>query len=323
MIRRTWRDRIGRSAAEARSTRVSRYSPAVNPAVLLSCHGSVDDLGDLPAFLQNIGRGRPPKPEVLAEVTRRYRHIGGSPLMRTTVAQAAALEQRLGVPVRIAGRLWRPYPAEVVAELAAAGVDALVSLPLAPQSVHVYHPPVREAAAAHGVRVAEVPSWGLEPALVEAFLETIAEAEATLAAPAPVVLTAHSLPLRVIAGGDPYERDFRTMAERVAAGLAAQGIPSRIAFQSQGMSGDSWLGPDLPQTFAALVAEGTRTVVVAPIGFLADHVETLYDLDVEAPALAAQAGIERLVRAPAVNVRPRFVDALEAVARRGLESLAG
>jgi ferrochelatase len=290
-------------------------------AVLLSCHGSVDDLADLPAFLQNIGRGRPAKPEVLAEVTRRYRHIGGSPLMRTTAAQAAALEERLGVPVRIAGRLWRPYPAEVVPELAAGGTRGLVSLPLAPQSVHVYHPQVVEAAAAHGVRVAEVPSWGLEPALVDAFLETIAEAQRSLAEPAPVVLTAHSLPLRIIAGGDPYERDFRAMAEHVRQRLAESGTEARIAFQSQGMTGDAWLGPDLPATFAALAAEGARAVLLAPIGFLADHVETLYDLDVEAPALAAKAGIAAFARAPAVNVRPRFVDALEAVARRGLAEL--
>jgi ferrochelatase len=290
-------------------------------AVLLSCHGSVDDLDDLPAFLQNIGRGRPASPEVLAEVTRRYRHIGGSPLMRTTAAQAAALEARLGVPVRIAGRLWRPYPAEVVAEMAAAGTTSLVSLPLAPQSVHVYHPPVVEAAAAHGLRVAQAPSWGLEPALLDAFLETIDEARRALDEPAPVVLTAHSLPLRVIAAGDPYERDFRAMAERVVARLAQQGAEARIAFQSQGMTGGDWLGPDLPQTFAALAAAGAGAVVVAPIGFLADHVETLYDLDVEAPALAARAGIARFARAPAVNVRPRFVDALEAVARRGLAEL--
>ncbi|MEJ7729206.1 MAG: ferrochelatase [Polyangiaceae bacterium] len=290
-------------------------------AVLLSCHGSVEDLADLPAFLQNIGRGRPAKPEVLAEVTRRYRHIGGSPLMRTTAAQAAALEERLGVPVRIAGRLWSPYPAEVVAEMAAGGTEALVSLPLAPQSVHVYHPPVIEAATAHGVRVAEVPSWGLEPALIDAFLETIVEAQRSLAEPAPVVLTAHSLPLRILAGGDPYERDFRAMAARVVARLAEQGLAARIAFQSQGMSGDAWLGPDLATTFATLAAEGARAVLLAPIGFLADHVETLYDLDVEAPALAAQAGIAGFARAPAVNVRPRFLDALEAVARRGLAQL--
>jgi ferrochelatase len=293
-------------------------------AVLLSHHGSVERLDDLPAFITNIGRGRPPKPEVLAEVHRRYQAIGGSPLARISAAQGDALEQRLGLPVRVAARLWQPYPAEVLARLYAAGIRRVVSLPLAPQSVHVYHAPVREAAATlEGLELSCVPAWGLEPALIDAQLSTIHEALDSLGgrAGAPVLLTAHSLPLRIIEAGDPYERDFRAMAARVAERLAADGIESRVAFQSQGMTGDGWLGPDLPATFAELAARGATKVVVAPIGFVSDHVETLYDLDVEAPVLAARAGIQRLARAAAVNTRPRFVDALEAVARRALADL--
>jgi ferrochelatase len=293
-------------------------------AVLLSHHGSVERLEDLPAFITNIGRGRAPKPEVLAEVHRRYQAIGGSPLARISAAQAEALEQRLGLPVRVAARLWEPYPAEVLARLYAEGIRRVVSLPLAPQSVHVYHAPVREAAAAlEGLELSCVPAWGLEPALIDAQLSTIHEALDTLGgrAGAPVLLTAHSLPLRIIEAGDPYERDFRAMAARVAERLAADGIESRVAFQSQGMTGDGWLGPDLSATFTELAARGATKVVVAPIGFVSDHVETLYDLDVEAPVLAARAGIQRLARAAAVNTRPRFVDALEAVARRGLADL--
>jgi ferrochelatase len=293
-------------------------------AVLCTCHGTVSSIADLPAFVRNIRRGRPAPPEVVEEVVRRFERIGGSPLMRITHEQAAGLELRLGLPVRVAGRLWGPYPAEVVGALAAEGVTRLVSLPLAPQSVDVYHAVVREAVAAHGagMSLACVAPWGEEPALVDAFAETVDEALARFPegdrAAVAVVLSAHSLPQRVIAAGDPYETQFRAMAAAVAARLGERAVPTRVAFQSQGMTGDAWLGPDLPETFASLVAAGVRDVVVAPIGFVSDHVETLYDLDVEAPDLAAKAGLRRFERAPAVNARPRFVDALEAIARRAL-----
>src|SRR6185369_2461330 len=137
-------------------------------------------------------------------------------------AQGAALAERLGMRVAVCSRLWAPYPKEVIAELAAEGVTKIVSLPLAPQSVHVYHASVREAAAAiGGIDVIEVPSWGNEPRLIDGFVESIDEALATLPIEeregAPVVLTAHSLPQRIIDAGDPYERDFRAMADLVAA----------------------------------------------------------------------------------------------------------
>jgi ferrochelatase len=301
----------------------------VPTAVLLTCHGTVDRIEDLPGFLANIRRGRPTPPAVLAEVSHRFTRIGGSPLMRTTAAQAAALALRIGVPVRIAGRLWGPYPAEVVAELVREGITMLVSLPLAPQSVEVYHAPVREAAAAHTHPRLELrcaPPWGLEPALVDAFVETIEETLARFPdaerAGVAVILSAHSLPRRVIDAGDPYEEQFRSMAAAVETlfktRAGARGNPVHVAFQSQGMDGGDWLGPDLPATFAALAAGGVRSALVAPIGFVSDHVETLYDLDIEAPVLAAKAGLTRLERAPALNTRPRFIDALEAVAKRML-----
>lgn len=290
----------------------------MSTAVLVTCHGTVDRIEDIPAFLGNIRRGRPTPQAIIDEVTHRFQRIGGSPLMRITHEQAAALEARVGLPVRVAGRLWPPYPAEVIADLARSGVTRLISLPLAPQSVDVYHAGVRAAVAAHpqmDLRLA--PSWGTEPLLIDAFMETIDEAlarfpEAERRA-VPVILSAHSLPQRVIDGGDPYERQFRAMAAAVGARLEARGNPVRVAFQSQGMDGGAWLGPDLPATFAALHEGGADAAVIAPIGFVADHVETLYDLDVEAPGLAAKAGITRLSRAPALNARPRFIDALEAV----------
>jgi protoporphyrin/coproporphyrin ferrochelatase len=288
-------------------------------AVLLSYHGTVSRTEDVAAFVKNIRRGADAPAEVVAEVARRLEHIGGSPLARISDAQAAALEKRLGIPVRAAARLWHPYPAEVLPDLAAAGVRRVVSLPLAPQSVHVYHPVVEKAAADLGLDVLRAPAWGLEPALIDAFATAIRAAAGGMADPA-VVLTAHSLPTRIIAAGDPYERDFRAMAAAVSAALATRDFRAEnvhVAFQSQGMGArDAWLGPDLEATFRELSERGLRQLIVAPIGFVAEHVETLYDIDIEARALAARAGFTAFSRMPALNDTPAFIDALETVARR-------
>lgn len=291
-------------------------------AIVASCHGTVRDPRDVPAFLARIRRGRPASPELVAEVTRRLEVIGGSPLWDHTLAQARALQDRLGVPVHAAGRLWHPFVADVVAELVRGGVDRIVSLPLAPQSVHVYHASVDAAAReVGGVAVVHAPSYGEEPLLVAALLETIDEAlAASTRTPAEiaVVLSAHSLPQKIVDGGDPYQRDFERMAELVAARLRARGHRTTVAYQSQGATDDVWLGPDLASTFQRLRDDGVDGVLVAPIGFVSDHVETLYDLDVEAKTLAERLGFGTFLRARALNARPSFIDALESVARRAL-----
>lgn len=294
-------------------------------AVLLTYHGTVDRIDDIPAFVAAIRRGRPAPAEVIEEVRRRFEAIGGSPLRRISEAQAAALAEKLGLPVRAAGRLWGPYARDVLAELYAEGVRRVLSLPLAPQSVGVYNAAAREAAASlPDLELVLAPPWGLEPALIDAFVETIDEALAPVAegdrAAIPVVLTAHSLPQRVIDAGDPYERDFRAMAAAVEERIRPRGNPTSVAFQSQGMTADAWIGPDLRSTFARLAAEGAAYALVAPIGFVADHVETLYDLDVEAKAIAREVGLSGLFRASAVNTRPRFIEALAAIASRALSA---
>lgn len=241
--------------------------------------------------------------------------------MRHTEDQARALEARLGVPVRAAARLWHPYPSEVLAKLHQEGVRHVVSLPLAPQSVDVYHASMKEAATPlEGLTLSLAPAWGREPALIDSFMEAIDEAigradEGADKGPVAILLTAHSLPARVIASGDPYEKQFREMAELVAERLRPRGHEVRIAFQSQGMDGGEWLGPDLEASLRQLAAGGQTRAIVAPIGFVAEHVETLYDLDVEGPIIAARAGITQFGRARAPGVSSRFIDALEAVAR--------
>jgi ferrochelatase len=290
-------------------------------AIVLSAHGTPEHLDELPAFLANIRRGRPAPPDVLAEVRRRYEAIGGrSPLMDVTRAQAEGLAARVGLPVRVAMRLWQPYPAEVLAGLAAQGVRRVLSLPLAPFSVHVYHEAIAAAAAEipGGMAVVRAPAWNVAPGLIRAWTDSI---ERCLAAAGRerrtlLVLSAHSLPVRVVEAGDPYAALFTASARAVTAELGPD-VAHTIAYQSQGMTGDAWLGPDLHDTLRDAKAAGFAHVVVAPIGFLTDHVEVLYDIDVEARQWAAELGLS-LTRTQTLNADPALLDALAEVARAAL-----
>lgn len=292
----------------------------MSDAVLLVGHGSVERVEDIPAFLSNIRHGRPTPPAIVEEVTRRFSAIGGSPLLDISKAQAAALAEVLGVRVEIGMRLFTPYAKDVVAALAADGVTRVVSLPLAPFSTHLYNPLVEAACRAHGLTCLPVGPWGEEPALIDAFAETVREGQDAARAAEPavdphLVFTAHSLPLRVLSGGDRYEHEVRATMDAVARRVGA--TKCSLAFQSQGMDGGEWLGPDLPTTLARLGAEGEKAVLFSAIGFLADHTEVLYDLDVEARSEAEGRGL-RYHRAASLNARPSFVAALATLARRAL-----
>ena len=301
-------------------------------AVLLVAHGTVEELDELPEFLANIRRGHPAPPELLAEVRRRYEAIGGqSPLNANNRELAKRLEARLGVPVRSANRLFHPYPKQVLTELAAAGRQRIVVVPLAQHSAKLYGDYAKQAAVEAGLdlEILVAPNWGRLPELTEAFarsivaaLETVPDGERDRTS---LLLTAHSLPVSIIEAGDPYEDEFRGSAEDVAARVRAL-APGRfvdhvVAFQSQGMSTGAggrpvaWLGPDLRARLEVLAARGRKEVVIAPIGFLADHVEILYDLDIEARGWAERLGIT-LRRSASLNASDAMVDALAVVARR-------
>ena len=288
-------------------------------AVVLVAHGSVDRLDDLPAFLTNIRRGQPPPEALVAELRHRYEAIGGSPLNAINRRLAEKLERALGVPVRVANRLWAPYPEHVLAELDA---DFVVALPLAQHSSHVYAQAVAEHAT---VPVKAIENWGQTPALLDAFA---ARVRAALPASLPardvgLVLSAHSLPKAVIDAGDPYEREARASAEGVAKRVRDVLPDVWVAFQSQGMSKGpggrpvEWLGPDLPATLDAVAAAGKKHVVLAPIGFLADHVEILYDIDIEAKRLAAERGLS-LSRTESLDDADDFVAILADLVRPAL-----
>jgi ferrochelatase len=291
---------------------------------LLVAHGTVERVEEMPKFLERIRHGRPPSPALVAELVRRYQAIGGSPLLEITRRQAAGLADRIGLPVLVGMRLWDPSVEDALRQAAGLGLERLVVLPLAPFSVHVYwQAALRSREGVVAELAARTPlllpaeAWGEEPELVAAQVRLI---EAVLGGEPPeetaLVLSFHSLPTRVIDAGDPYRRLAESAARSVAEKL---GLSHELAFQSQGADGGSWVGPDLPGVFDRVVQAGRRGVVVAPIGFLAEHVETLYDLDIEAKALAEQRGL-RFRRVPALDADPGLVSAMAAVVERALRA---
>ncbi len=294
-------------------------------AVVLIAHGTVDAQRDLPEFLANIRHGHAAPAELVAEVTRRYEAIGGrSPLNDLNREIARKLEARLGQRVRLANRLFHPYPKDVVAKLVSDGVTRILSVPLAQHSAGVYRTAMESAVEAVGASVELVcaPNWGRVPELTAAFADSALEALARVpegrADETALILTAHSLPLAVVKDGDPYETELRASAEAVALQVRARGgeiSEHRVAFQSQGIgTAMPWLGPDLRSTFEELQKLGKKHLVIAPIGFLADHVEILYDLDIEAKAWAEELGTV-LYRTTSLNATAGLIDALAAVIR--------
>lgn len=283
--------------------------------VLLVAHGTVENLDDLPAFVSRIRHGRPAPVSLVEELRRRYEAIGGSPLLNTTREQAQALGKRLEAPVLSAMRLWDPSVERALAGAESLGLRRLVVVALAPFSQHVYWDAALESAKAAGSRIELVRSdaWGQEPDFVAAQAELFRRHALEGAA---LVASAHSLPKVVIDRGDPYARLVEGSVRAISTALAR---PLRLCYQSQGEGGGDWLGPSVEQTLTALAADGHEKVVWAPVGFVADHVETLYDLDIEARRIAERLGLE-LQRVPALNLHPGLIAALSAVVIRAVSS---
>jgi len=285
-------------------------------AVLLLAHGTPESLDDMPEYLTRVRGGRPPSPELIEEMRGNYGAIGGrSPLTEITLAQASALASALGgMPVYVGMRNWRPYIADVLAEAAKAGVRELVAVPMAPQystlSVAKYGEAV-ESARPREVEVRFVRSWHDHPGLLDAFAEKLRAARA--AGPWDRVLfTAHSLPLRVVAQGDPYPEEVAATARGVAerAGVSEYAR----AYQSAGRTPEPWLGPPLEEALAMAAKEGARRVLAVPVGFVCDHTEILFDIDVQAAQAARRLGIE-IGRTESLNTSPTFIRALAELVR--------
>lgn len=300
-------------------------------AVLLLAHGSPDSPGDVPEFMKHITGGRPVPDAVLEEVKHRYALIGKSPLTEITEAQAEGLRQKLGVPVYLGMRNWRPFIADAVHEMMASGVEQVLAICLAPQNSSTSTGLYRKALMAElkpEVSLNFVEAWHDHPLLIQAFVEKLEpvwhRASKELQSPAPVVFTAHSVPTRTIQAGDPYEQQAKETARLVAgriSGLATE--LWRFAFQSQGMSGGPWLGPTVESAILEFKKQGHKGVVVAPVGFVCDHVEVLYDVDVAFRQFASEQGL-KLWRPESLNASPTFVAALASLAasRLGVASPA-
>ena len=280
--------------------------------VLLMAHGTPASLDEMPEYLRLVRGGRPPTAELVAEMRHNYSAIGGrSPLTDITMAQADTLRTRLGsdVPVAVGMRNWRPFIADALAQLAAAGARRIVGIPLAPQfstlSVQKY---VDAAVAALPPVVSfdAVRSFATHPLLLQAFAERVREARPE--SDEAVVFTAHSLPARVIEAGDSY-------AEEVAA--TARGVADRsgisrysVAYQSAGRTAEPWIGPELGDSIRTHAGEGWRRMLVVPIGFVCDHTEILFDIDIQAAAAGRECGVS-LRRTESLNTSPTLIAMLE------------
>jgi ferrochelatase len=306
-------------------------------AVLLLAHGTPETVEQIPEYLNNVTGGRPLPHEVIEEIQRRYALIGHSPLTEITQEQGRLVEAELAaagqpVPVYIAMRNWRPYIADVVRQMRADGVESAAVLCLAPQNSRTSVGLYRRAVESDSLRIDFTEAWAGHPLLIEAFAERLRPAWAKLCAevgaPVPVLFTAHSVPCRTIQapadstdgqGGDPYAVEAKRTAALVAASVP--GIPQwYFAFQSQGASGGSWIGPTVESTLEALAASGVKTLILQPIGFLCDHVEILYDVDILFREFAAKLGM-RLERPESLNASVTLARAVADLARQGLDRL--
>ena len=283
-------------------------SNAERTAVILMAYGTPRSKDEILPYYTDIRRGRPPTPEQLQDLTDRYDAIGGlSPLARLTEAQRDALQRELDAlapgryHVTLGLKHAAPFIEDAVAEVAAAGFRRIVGLVLAPHyssySIGQYMGRVREAAAPHGIEVTGIDSWATEPAFVEFLAADMKEKLSAMPARTKVLFTAHSLPQRIIDGGDPYPDELRSTAEAVAEKVGlVRWAEWAIAWQSAGRTPEPWIGPDILEVIDSFGAQRSTDepidgVLVSACGFVADHLEVLYDLDIEAKKRADSLGL--------------------------------
>jgi len=282
-------------------------------AVVLMAYGSPDRLSDVPAYYADIRGGRPIAPERLEELVERYRALGiedSNPLNEITEETRARLEFELGVPVFTGMRHWTPRIADAAEQALATGADLVVGLVLAPHysdmSIGSYLRQLEQALAGRA-ELAFVERWGAEPGFVELLAERVRGADAH------VVFTAHSLPERILAEGDPYRDELLETSRLVA---EAAGIANwSFSFQSASPTGEPWLGPDIVEHLDELAGGGVENVLVCPVGFVSDHLEIRWDIDTVAAERARELGLG-LSRIDLPNADPAFVRVLAGLVRR-------
>jgi ferrochelatase len=314
-------------------------------AVLLLAHGTPETVEQIPEYLRNVVSGRPLPQSVIEEIQHRYALIGHSPLTEITLEQGRLVEAELAaagqaVPVYVGMRNWRPYIPDVVKQMRADGIEEAAVICMAPQNSRTSTGLYRRAveAEAGGLRIDFTSGWAHHPLLVEALAERLRPAVSKLSAEighrAPVLFTAHSVPCRTVqtpaasegqprlwpgSGVDPYAEEAKGTAA-----LVAQRVPEIaqwwFAFQSQGASGGPWIGPSVESTLDSIAADGVKALVLQPIGFLCDHVEILFDVDILFREYAGKLGI-RLERPESLNASPTLARAVADLAGQGLARL--
>ncbi|MFZ3262934.1 MAG: ferrochelatase [Terriglobales bacterium] len=327
------------------ANQTSTFLPAPAPtapaktAVLLLAHGSPENPDQTPDFLRYVTGGRPLPPQVIEEIRHRYSLIGFSPLACWTLLQADQLSQELKLPVFVGMRNWKPFIADAVKAIAAQKFERVIAVCLAPQNSRTSVGLYRSAVTGPEVTGNDVTGkdalpftldfvdeWHDQPLLAQAFAENLragwAKASAeyggtlsgTLSGTLPIIFTAHSVPARTITQGDPYEAQSKETAQLVAKAAGLADDAWTFAFQSQGMSGGQWIGPTVEETILSLKAKGHRGVFIHPVGFLCDHVEVLYDIDIFFKQFAEKEGM-RLWRAESLNGSKTLTAALAELVR--------
>jgi ferrochelatase len=315
-------------------------------AILLLAHGTPNTLDEIPEYLQNVTSGRALPQAAIDEITHRYGLIGKSPLTDITMAQARLLERQIGLPIYVGMRNWAPYIATVVRQIRESGISAIAAICLAPHnsrtSVGLYRRAVL-AETGDDLPIDFTDTWADHPLLIEAFAERLRSKYRALIAEigrsVPVLFTAHSVPCRTIQSAppttdaqttavysnpDPYAIEAKRTATLVAAQLASDGLRTRdwfFAFQSQGISGGPWIGPTVEDTLTALRQAGHTAVIIHPIGFLCDHIEVLYDIDIGFREFGEGIGL-RVERPESLNESPILTRALADLAQSALARLS-
>jgi len=307
---------------------MSDTRPASGVGVLLMAYGGPGGLDDVAPYLADVTGGRPLPAARIEEIRERYRLIGGkSPILDLSKAQAGALAERLSAdgypaPVFVGMRHWHPFIRETVREMMAYPLRRVIAVCLAPQyssmSVGAYQKRLEEAVGEHGASwdIAFVEGYHDHPRLLEAFAEKVGAVLDTYSpaerAAVQVIFTAHSLPQRILQAGDPYDHQVRETAQGVRARVGP--LNGHFAYQSQGRTPEPWLGPTVESVLDDLQRAGHRHVLVVPVGFIADHVEVLYDVDILFRERARALGM-RLDRTESLNTSPRLIEALADVVR--------
>jgi len=296
--------------------------------VLVMAYGGPDNLEEVEPYLMDVRGYRPTSPEIVHEVRERYREIGGrSPILERTRVQADALQSVLNeegsdFKVFVGMRHWHPFLAETLTEIRGQGIDQVVGLVMAPHysrmSIQAYYQKIEEADS--GVQISPIYDWHLLPEYLNTLTDRVQAAlerfPDSIRADVPVIFTAHSLPERILEWDDPYPSQLRATTESLMERLGPR--PHEFAYQSAAISNIPWLGPDAAQVMERYAAEGVQHILICPIGFVCEHVEILYDIDIEYQRLAKKLGIH-LERIEMLNDSPEMIRGLARLVRRTAE----